>query len=47
VTVRVPKAKPGFDVRVTVVVSKYGISESRDGRTGRPIKVRVEIPIAD
>ncbi len=44
VTVRVPKARPDFDVRVTVVVSEYGISESQDGRTGRPIKVKVEIP---
>jgi hypothetical protein len=47
VTVHVPKARPDFDVRVTVVVSKYGISESEDGRTGRPIKVKVEIPIND
>jgi hypothetical protein len=44
VTVCVPKARPAFDVRVTVVVSEYGISESRDGRTGQPIKVKVEIP---
>jgi len=46
VIVKVPKAKPNFDVRVTVQVSEYGISESRDGRTGgRDIKVKVEIPI--
>ena len=44
VTVLVPKAKPAFDVRVTVQVPKYGISEYGDGRTGRPIKVKVEIP---
>ena len=47
VTVKVPKAKPKFDVRVTVQVPDYGISESRDGTTGRKIKMKVEIPIGD
>lgn len=47
VTVRVPKAKPNFDVRVTVEVPECDILESRDGRTGRPIKVKVGIPIGD
>jgi hypothetical protein len=47
VTVRVPRARPAFNVRVTVLVSEYGISRSRGGRTGQPIKVRVEIPIGN
>jgi len=47
VTVLVPKATPHFDVRVTVKVPKYGILKSRDGTTGRPIKVKVKIPIND
>ena len=44
VTVLVPEDAGRFDVGVTVQVPKYGISESRDGRTGRSIKVKVEIP---
>gem|GEM_PF-1148562 len=47
VTVRFPKARPNFVVGVTVKVPEYGISKSRDGRTGRNIKVKVNIPIDD
>ncbi|MEA3459169.1 MAG: hypothetical protein U9R11_00580 [Chloroflexota bacterium] len=45
VTVLVPRGAGRFDVRVTVEVPEYGILKSRDGTTGRPIKVKVKIPI--
>ena len=43
VKVKVPKAKPKFDVQVTVEVPDYRISESEEGRTGKWIKVEVEL----
>lgn len=44
VAVRVPRARPRFNVWVTVDVPEYGISESRQGKAGQQIKVRVDIP---
>lgn len=46
-TVRVPKARPDFDVRVTAQVPSYDILETADGKTGRPISLRVDIPIEE